>query len=587
MSSKRKGAGSKPASPNRFEALDDDDVDDRQGTATPVVSQLLQQLVAQNEQAQQQSMAKFDAMLLILQQQTTALTELRAANPTAPPQPPPRTPEEDAAAAAATAAATAASNAATAAAVASATTVALDGFADRLFQRLDGSDKAHKERHDALAATLSSASTASTASGSYSGSSARSQAFLTPFRSPGSYSSRSSGSSQGLSGYSMTSQPLQGVGVGTGANATPLGGQIQTATATAPPPPPPNDNHQQQPHQQQPQQQHHSVAQPPWQGVQLSAALIKAMQTPVPRLKSLSKQHIIQFDKDLDEYNREFMSIDPKMMRKAGSCMAPDDVDIVAAHMFGAEGPSFGTSDQFLSLPDQDQRGGLFSLYHVTTPPALASWLRDLPKTQSPFDIQAFHAYTRLFNYSVRFLGPEFAEVASKAVKSAYVDGLRPSSFSQFVQSLKLPGQLSHVQALAARTLPQFLGDAAAAVTHPSTTAFTSRLANTMPAPRLMPATGSPNVPNRTGGGGTPLTEKERADRLAKVQCRKCAKFGHYADKCPTLSSALPPPYPKKIGVQQVEFDPLNSEGEEFDGDRQYDDDHDAESGDVADESTL
>ena len=342
------------------------------------------------------------------------------------------------------------------------------------------------------------------------------------------------------------------------------------------PPPPPSDGlHHQHPQHQQPGQ---------YQQMQLSAALIKAMQTPVPRLKSLAKLHIIQFDKDLDDYNREFSNIDPRMTRKAASCMSPDDVDIVAAHLFGSEGPSFSASEQYLALADQDQRGGLFSLYHVTTPPALSSWLKDLPKMHSPFDIQAFHSYTRSFNFAVRFLGPEFAEVAAKAVKNAYVDGLRPSTFSTFVQSLKL-GQLSHVQALAARTLPQFLGDSAlettATATQPSRV---TPLVNALPNPRPTLAAGAP-VTNRYGNG-PPLTEKERADRLAKVQCRKCSKFGHYADKC-TSPPVLPPPYPKKVGVQQIDIDPTSpGEGDGVSDDIRYDEDGE-DAGDVADEAAF
>ena len=212
-------------------------------------------------------------------------------------------------------------------------------------------DKATKERYDHLlqqvvdsvsnrsTATSSNASSTSSGSGGATTLAAARGLHFGSMQSPFTprFSPLANNTSSTMSGGGTVASDSQGVA--TGANSTPLGDR---PNPSVPPPPP------------QPAPSIHGNS-------GITAALLKAMQTPVPRLKSLSKAHVMAFDKDLDEFNREFIRVDPSMIRSASSCMSQDDLDIVAAHLSGLAGPAAGATAYFCNLADADQRGALFS----------------------------------------------------------------------------------------------------------------------------------------------------------------------------------------------------------------------------------
>ena len=324
-------------------------------------------------------------------------------------------------------------------------------------------DKTTKDRYDHLVQQIVSSvsnrstATSSNASSNSSGSSGATHlaaarglqfgSFHSPFTPR--FSPLAAGAATASGGGTVASDSQ---GLATGANSTPLGDR----PLQQPLPPPP-------------------LSAPNHGNSNITAALLKAMQTPVPRLKSLSKMHVMAFDKDLDEFNREFIRVDPSMIRSASSCMSQDDLDIVAAHLSGLAGPAAGATAYFCNLADADQRGALFSLYHATTPAAFTAWAKDFPVMLPPFDLQSFYSYNRAVNFALRFLGPEYTTVGARTIQHKYIDGLRPFTFSEFMRSMKTagPARLEDVMKLGSQLISQFMGDAITMSEQPSSSAQT------------------------------------------------------------------------------------------------------------------
>jgi len=253
--------------------------------------------------------------------------------------------------------------------------------------------------------------------------------------------------------------------------------------------------------------------------------------------------------------------------------MLANDIDVVA-------GKHNGTVAQFAGISAQAQMDLLYRMYEVTTPFEFTSWCDTLPRMETPFDVQSFVKYNIAFDRSLRFLGNAYTFASDRKRLSCYVDGLRPYSFRDHLKDLKPGRDIPTTRAAAAALLPQFAADALAA----SKAVSINRAMATIN-PRAAPAT-TPTSAAATRGAtmhSSSITATSAStDKRANITCHKCGTKGHYANECGQTSqlatnrpsSGLP--YPKKVGVHQIDVD-ADQPGGDLDGDGM--------SGDVDDDS--